>query len=203
MSQLYYDKLESLIEEKVWIDAFKLFFEKYKINSFKRVAAFVSQTAYESSDYKCVIENLNYSRNNLMMLFPKHFNNQIVAEAYAHKQNAIANKIYANRFGNGNEESGDGSRYKGRGLLQITGKESYKKFAEHAGFGIDDVLDYIITPQGAVHSACWVWMIKDLNAYADAEDIIGMTKRITGGTINAAKRTELYEELRDKLKELL
>ena len=199
MSQLYYDKLESKIK-KEWVDAFRLFLPRYNINTLKRIAVFVSQTSYESIEFTSVVENLNYSRNNLMILFPKHFNNQITAEAYAHKQKAIANKIYANRFGNGNEESGDGSRYRGRGLLQITGKESYKKFAEHAGFGIDDVIDYIVTPHGAVHSACWIWMIKDLNAYADAEDIIGMTKRITGGTINAAKRTELYEELRDELK---
>jgi putative chitinase len=200
MLQLYYDKLESVIEEKVWIEAFKLFFDKYKINTLKRVAAFVSQASYESLEFRCVEENLNYSRNNLMILFPAHFNNQVIAEAYMHKENSIANRIYAYRFGNGSEESGDGSRYKGRGLLHITGKDSYRKFAEHAGFGIEDVLDYIITPQGAVHSACWVWMIKDLNAYADAEDMIGMTKRITGGVINAAKRTELYEEMRDKLK---
>lgn len=199
MTQLYYDKLETKIK-KEWIDAFKLFFPKYKIDSLKRIAAFVSQTSYESIEFSSVVENLSYSRNNLMILFPKHFNNQITAEAYAHKQKAIANRIYANRFGNGNEESGDGSRYRGRGLLQITGKESYKKFAEHAGFGIEEVIDYIVTPNGAVHSACWIWMIKDLNAYADAEDIIGMTKRITGGTINAAKRTELYEELREELK---
>lgn len=196
---LYYDKLESIIEEKVWIEAFKLYFEKYKINTLKRVAAFVSQTAYESIGFQSVEENLNYSVNNLMLLFPKAFSTNVIAEAYAKRPKAIANRIYAYRFGNGSEESGDGSRYMGRGLLQITGKETYKKFAEHAGFGIDDVIDYVITPQGAVHSACWIWMIKDINTYADAEDIIGMTKRLTGGVINAAKRTELYEEMRDKL----
>lgn len=200
MQNIYYDKLESIIEEKVWIEAFKLYFDKYKINNLKRVAAFVSQTSYESIGFQSVEENLNYSTNNLMLFFPKAFSTNIIAEAYAKRPKAIANRIYAYRFGNSGEESGDGSRYMGRGLLPITGKDAYKKFAEHAGFGIDDVLDYIITPQGAVHSACWVWMIKDLNTYADAEDIIGMTKRLTGGVINAAKRTELYEEIRDKLK---
>jgi predicted chitinase len=98
MLQLYYDKLESVIEEKVWIEAFKLFFDKYKINTLKRVAAFVSQASYESLEFRCVEENLNYSRNNLMILFPAHFNNQVIAEAYMHKENSIANRIYAYRL---------------------------------------------------------------------------------------------------------
>jgi putative chitinase len=141
-------------------------------------------------------ENLNYKAATLRKVFPKYFPTDALAQTYANKPNkqeAIANKVYANRMGNGPEESGDGYRYCGRGLIQLTGKQNYSWFAASLQISVEEASEYLQTFEGAAQSACWFWETNNLNAFADAGDIVGMTKRINGGTIGLEDRKKHYE----------
>ena len=159
-----------------------------------RIAGFLAQTSHESGKYKFLVENLNYSDKGLLKTFPKYFNESNVME-YARKPEAIANRVYANRMGNGDEASGDGWRYCGRGLIQLTGKNNYQAFADSEQMNIEDVPDYLITYVGAVRSALWFWNKNNLNTTADVEDLVMMTKKINGGTHGLAERTAEYKRI--------
>jgi len=164
------------------------------IESPSRIAGFLAQTSHESGKYKFLTENLNYSDKGLLKTFPKYFNESNVME-YARKPEAIANKVYANRMGNGDEASGDGWRYCGRGLIQLTGKNNYQAFANSEQMNIEEVPDYLITYVGAVRSALWFWNKNNLNDTADAGDLLMMTKKINGGTHGLAERTAEYKRI--------
>ena len=164
------------------------------IESPSRIAGFLAQTSHESGKYKFLTENLNYSDKGLLKTFPKYFNESNVME-YARKPEAIANRVYANRMGNGDEASGDGWRYCGRGLIQLTGKNNYQAFANSEQMNIEDVPDYLITYIGAVRSALWFWNKNNLNDTADAGDLLMMTKKINGGTHGLAERTAEYKRI--------
>jgi len=159
-----------------------------------RIAGFLAQTSHESGKYKFLIENLNYSDKGLLKTFPKYFDESNVME-YARKPEAIANRVYANRMGNGDEASGDGWRYCGRGLIQLTGKNNYQAFANSEQMNIEEVPDYLITYVGAVRSALWFWNKNNLNDTADAGDLVMMTKKINGGTHGLAERTAEYKRI--------
>jgi len=159
-----------------------------------RIAGFLAQTSHESGKYKFLIENLNYSDKGLLKTFPKYFNESNVMD-YARKPEAIANRVYANRMGNGDEASGDGWRYCGRGLIQLTGKNNYQAFANSEQMNIEEVPDYLITYVGAVRSALWFWNKNNLNDTADAGDLVIMTKKINGGTHGLAERTAEYKRI--------
>jgi putative chitinase len=159
-----------------------------------RIAGFLAQTSHESGKYKFLTENLNYSDKGLLKTFPKYFNESNVME-YARKPEAIANRVYANRMGNGDEASGDGWRYCGRGLIQLTGKNNYQAFANSEQMNIEEVPDYLITYVGAVRSALWFWNKNNLNDAADAGDLLMMTKKINGGTHGLAERTAEYKRI--------
>ena len=158
----------------------------------KRVAAFLAQIAHESGGFNAIIENLNYSKEGLRKVFPKYFPNDEIAAQYARKPEKIANRVYANRMANGPEESGDGWKFRGRGLIQLTGRDNYTKFSEDLGISLDDTIAYLETPNGAVSSAGWFWDNNNLNSYCDREDFIGLTKRINGGTIGLEDRQHHY-----------
>lgn len=164
--------------------------EKYEINTPQRLAAFIAQIGHESGNLRFVKENLNYSAQGLRKTFPKYFPDDQIAEKYERKPEAIANRVYANRMGNGSEESGDGWKYRGRGLIQLTGRENYQKCM--TDFGITDP-SYFETPEGAVHSACWFWNTRKLNDVADTGDIKKMTKIINGGSIGLEDRIKHYD----------
>jgi putative chitinase len=164
------------------------------IESPSRIAGFLAQTSHESGKYKFLTENLNYSDKGLLKTFPKYFNESNVME-YARKPEAIANRVYANRMGNGDEASGDGWRYCGRGLIQLTGKNNYQAFANSEQMNIEEVPDYLITYVGAVRSALWFWNKNNLNDTADAGDLLMMTKKINGGTHGLAERTAEYKRI--------
>ena len=125
--------------------------------------------------------------------FPKYFRD-VDPNDYAKQPEKIANRVYGGRMGNGDEESGDGYRFRGRGLIQLTGKSNYIACSEDLEVDLIENPDYLITPEGAARSAAWFWSANDLNKYADADDIVGCTKRVNGGTIGLEERTELYEE---------
>ncbi len=159
-----------------------------------RIAGFLAQTSHESGKYKYLSENLNYSDKGLLKTFPKYFNESNVME-YARKPEAIANRVYANRMGNGDEASGDGWKYCGRGLIQLTGKNNYQAFADSISMDIDLLAGYLISYEGAVKSALWFWNKNNLNITADAGDLLMMTKKINGGTHGLAERTAEYSRI--------
>jgi putative chitinase len=178
----------------VWFNELSELLPVFEITTVGRVAAFIAQTAHESGGYRVLKENLNYSADGLNKIFPKYFGANRDANQYARQPEKIANVVYGGRMGNGDEASGDGFRYCGRGLIQLTGKNNYVNFANYAGISPEDAAEYLETPRGAVHSGCWFWYANDLNTFADAGDFIGMTKRINGGTIGLDDRIKHYNE---------
>ena len=170
----------------------KTLLEEYEINTPKRIAAFMAQCGHESGGFVWLTENLNYSAAGLMKTFAKYFPDQATAAAYARQPDKIANRVYANRMGNGNEASGDGARYKGRGLIQVTGKDNYFWFASSLEITPEAAAEYMQTFEGAAQSACWYWENTSLNKLADVGDILAMTKRINGGTIGLEDRKKHY-----------
>ena len=175
-----------------WYNALSMILPDYEIDTIPRVAAFLAQTAHESGNYKFLKENLNYRATSLRKVFPKYFPTDALANKYAHNQAAIANRVYGNRMGNGPEESGDGFRYCGRGLIQLTGKNNYVKFAESIDTPVEEIPDYLSTFEGAIQSACWYWEENNLNRWADQGDILTLTRRINGGTIGLDDRKKHY-----------
>jgi putative chitinase len=175
-----------------WYHALTEILPEYEINTASRVAAFVAQCAHESGNFRLLKENLNYKAASLRKVFPKYFPTDDLANAYANKQEMIANRVYGGRMGNGDEHSGDGFRYCGRGLIQLTGKANYQAFAESLEMDVEDVPEYLATFEGAVQSACWFWESNNLNQWADKGDILTLTKRINGGTIGLEDRIKHY-----------
>ena len=159
----------------------------------KRMAAFLAQVAHESGAFNFTKEGLNYSAASLRKTWPKRFPTIEIANQYARNPVKIANKVYANRMGNGTEASGDGYKFCGRGLIQLTGKDNYSRFAKSIGKTLDETVAYLETAEGAVASAAWFWDANKLNVYADKGDFVGLTKRINGGTIGLADRKHHYD----------
>ena len=182
----------------VWYEAMAVQLPQFEVNTAKRVAAFVAQCAHESADFTVLSENLNYSAEALNKLFSKYFAAAgRDAAPYHRKPEMIANVIYANRMGNGDTASGEGYKFRGRGPIQLTGKSNYQKFAsdffEDPETVIDDpdlVTDDVPT---SLYSALWFWNKNNLNKFADASDIKGMTKVINGGYIGLEDRIKHYD----------
>lgn len=167
--------------------------EKFEINTPARIAMFFAQIGHESGGLNIVEENLNYRPERLQVIFPKYFAG-VDTSQFAHHPEKIANRVYANRMGNGPESSGDGYKFRGRGLIQLTGHDNYAHFAEAMGMSIDEAVEYMQTPAGACMSAGWFWHTHGLNQFADHHDCLGATKRINGGTIGLHEREEIYKE---------
>lgn len=165
-----------------------------------RLAGFLAQVAHESGGFTAVKENLNYSAKGLMTTFKKYFPTEELAKQYERKPEKIANRVYANRMSNGPEESGDGYRFCGRGLIQLTGRANYTRFAADLGISIEETVAYLETPNGAVASAGWFWDNNNLNQYCDSGDFVTLTKRINGGTIGLADRQHHFDEAMHFLK---
>jgi putative chitinase len=176
-----------------WYAALCQILPDYEINTIPRVSAFVAQCAHESGNFRLLKENLNYKAESLMRVWPSRFTNIDIARQYAQQPEKIANKVYADRMGNGSESSGDGWRYAGKGLIQLTGKDNYSRFAESIETPVEEVAEYLQTFEGAVQSACWFWEVNNLNQWADAGDILTLTKRINGGTIGLDDRIKHYQ----------
>jgi putative chitinase len=178
-----------------WYDALCEILPDYDIDTPHRLAAFLAQCAHESGGFKAIKENLNYRPETLRKIFPKYFPTDDLARQYAslpNKAEAIANRVYANRMGNGDEASGDGFRYCGRGLIQLTGKDNYTRYAESTEQTVEEASEHLTTFEGCVQSAAWFWEANNLNQWADKGDILTLTKRINGGTIGLADREKHY-----------
>ena len=177
-----------------WFEALTNVLPQYDITSAQRVAAFISQCGHESNGFTAIKENLNYRAESLVKVWPRSFPDANTAQKYAHNPEMIANRAYANRMGNGDESSGDGFKFCGRGLIQLTGRNNYQLFANSKQMNIDDIPAYLATFEGAVDSACWFWNKNNLNSIADTGDIVTLTKRINGGTLGLDDRTNRYNQ---------
>ena len=175
-----------------WYEALCEILPDYDIDTVPRVAAFLAQTAHESGGYRAIKENLNYKAASLTKVWPRYFPSMEVANAYANQPEKIANRAYANRMGNGPEESGDGWKFCGRGLIQLTGKDNYTRYAESLEISLDEASEHLTTFEGCVQSAAWFWEANNLNQWADKGDILTLTKRINGGTLGLADREKHY-----------
>jgi putative chitinase len=182
------EQLQELGIDSKWLQPLEDTFAKYDINTPERQAAFIGQCAHESGNFKTLEENLNYKPEALMRVWPSRFPDLAIAMKYAHNPEAIANKVYGGRMGNGVEESGDGWKYHGRGLIQLTGKENYTRCGEALGIDLINQPSLLVTPEYASLSAGYFWNKKGLNALADAGDFETMTKRINGGTLGLEDR---------------
>ena len=171
----------------------KSLLEEYEINTPKRVAAFLAQCGQESGGFVFVTENLNYSASGLQRVFPKYFPTMEVAKQYERNPKKIASKVYADRMGNGDEASGDGFKFRGRGILQLTGKNNYFWFAASLEITTEEAADYLESFEGACQSACWFWSENKLNRFVDADDFKGLTRAINGGYIGLEDRKHHYE----------
>ena len=174
-----------------WVAALNRFIPLYDI---EYVAAFLAQCGHESQGFTRINENLNYSATGLLQTWPTRFSAQSALE-YARQPEKIANKVYADRLGNLDEESGDGWRYRGAGCIQLTGKANHVAFAKAIGKSLEEATAYLHTLQGAVESACWYWQSKGLDRFAHSIDLL--TKRINGGLIGLADRKAMYARVSD------
>jgi len=191
------DKLISCIpnlqDANLWFASMGNLLPAFGVTSVKRVAMFLAQTSHESVDYRELEENLNYRATTLEEVFPRYFRDVSVNE-YANQPEKIANRVYGGRMGNGDEESGDGWRYRGRGILQITGKDNYAECSQ-ALYGDTRLLDnpdLLTTTDGAMGSAGWYWTTRALNEWSDTENIREVTRRINGGYNGLADRMQRY-----------
>lgn len=180
-----------------WYDALCDLLPKYGITTERRVAHFLSQCAHESGGFKRLEENLNYSAKALRAVFGRYFGDSPKADAdeYARNPEMIANRVYNDayrKYKMGNTEEGDGWRFRGRGLKQLTGRYNYTKFGESIGMTAEEAAEYVATPAGAIDSACWFWDTNNLNDIADTDNVVKMTKKINGGNIGLEDRQKRY-----------
>lgn len=166
---------------------------KYEIHNKERVAAFLAQCGHESVDFTKLKENLNYSAKGLHATWPKRFISEEAAKPYERNPEKIANRVYGDRMGNGPEASGDGWKYRGRGAIQLTGKDNYTAFSRVVGKNLNETIDYLDTLEGAIESACWFWKKNNLNAISDTKDMDKATRVINGGTLGLAERKQHFE----------
>lgn len=182
-----------------WYKAMMEIFPKYEINTPNRIAGFIAQCAHESNNFNNLEENLNYKEETLLKVFPRYFGAapKRNAKEYARNPEKLANYVYMDEFRTskmGNVKEGDGWRFRGRGLKQLTGRENYTNFGKSVNMTAEEAAEYVATERGAIESACWFWNAKKLNAIADSGDIVKMTKVINGGDIGLADRKERWEK---------
>lgn len=182
------ETLTKLKIDPLWAEPLLEVFHRYEINTPARQAAFIGQCAHESANFKTLEENLNYSAEALMRVWPSRFPTMEVAQQYHRNPEKIANKVYGGRMGNGTEETGDGWLYHGRGLIQLTGKDNYMLAGDALNEDFIHSPDLILAPRWAALTAGWYWNKRQLNKEADAKDFVGMTKKINGGTIGLDDR---------------
>ena len=166
------------------------------IDTKERVNMFLAQCGHESASFTRFNENLNYSAKALRGVFGRYFLDDKIASEYERKPEKIANRVYANRMGNGSESSGEGWKYRGRGIIMTTGKSNYKEFSEYSGIDAVNNPDLLSTDISvAIQSAVWFWNKNNLNKYCDKNDFIGLTKRINGGLNGLADREDKLRKL--------
>jgi putative chitinase len=199
MALVTFNQLNSFFENtnediiQKYVDPLNAVLEFYQISNKQRISMFLAQVGHESGGLKTIKENLNYSADRLKVVFPKYFRGIDTSE-YARNPEKIANRVYSSRMGNGDEASGDGYRYCGRGLIQLTGKSNYIAFAADMAISLEEATVWLNTEEGAAWSAGWFWDSRELNQWADKGDVLTVTKKINGGTNGLADRQAHYAE---------
>lgn len=180
---------------------YKTLFNKYGVNTPLRIAHFLGQIEHESG-LKPISENLNYDGDGLLKIFKKYFDKMTINELalYVRNPQKIANRVYANRMGNGTEKSGDGWKYRGRGFIQLTGKNNYIELSKDTGIDFVNNPDLLLDEANALIGALWFWNSRGLNKFADNDDIITITKRINGGNIGLNDRIKKVNKWKQILK---
>jgi putative chitinase len=184
--------LDKLKIPQRWLDPLNDTLEKYNINTKDRIASFVGQCQHESGNFRWLEENLNYSADALMRTWSSRFPTREIADQFARNPEKIANKVYGGRMGN--TEDGDGWKYRGRGIKQLTGKENYQRCGAGLGVDIIDDPDLLLEPKYACLSAGWFWNKHNLNQLADQKDYTTMTRRINGGVFGLSDRINKINE---------
>lgn len=183
-----------------WYNALALMLPKYGITTPRRIAHFISQCAHESNNFRTLEENLNYSEEALMRVFPRYFGpKKEDPRLFARNPEKLANLVYmdTNRTKKGalgNVNPGDGWRFRGRGLKQLTGRNNYAAFGATIGLVAEDATNYVMTKEGAVQSACWFWDTNRINRIADTDDVVAVTRIINGGNIGLEDRQKRYNQ---------
>ena len=193
------EQLQTLNIDAKWLEPLQATFDKYEINTPKRQAAFIGQCQHESNNFKTLEENLHYSVKGLMSVWPSRFPNEQIASQFANNPEKIANKVYGGRADLGNTEDGDGWRFHGRGVIQLTGRSNYKVCGEALGQPFTEQPELLLEPHWACMSAGWFFNKKGLNALADNEDWTTITKRINGGTLGLDDRVNRIHKAMDIL----
>ena len=193
------EQLQALEIDAKWLEPLNKTFEKYEINTPLRQAAFIGQCGHESNSFKTLEENLNYSAKGLMATWPSRFHEMDIAEKFERNPEKIANKVYGGRADLGNTEDGDGWRFHGRGVIQLTGRSNYTVCGDALGQSFTTEPSLLLDPEWACMSAGWFWNKKNLNALADSEDWTTMTKRINGGTLGLDDRINRIHKAMDIL----
>jgi putative chitinase len=180
------DQLKEMHIDPSWLEPLTAAFHRFDISTPERQAAFIGQCAHESGNFKTLQENLNYSAKGLNATWPSRFASEADAQPFHRNPEKIANKVYSGRMGN--TMVGDGWKYRGRGLIQLTGKDNYRLASDALGVDFVANPDLVLTKENAALTAAWYWNKRGLNKEADAKDFTGMTKKINGGTIGLADR---------------
>jgi putative chitinase len=200
MSLLTVDQLRMMIptnkEIAAWCEELNKALPKYDITTDQRIAGFISQCAHESMDFNALSENLNYREETLNKVFPRYFGpGKRNAAEYARNPEKIANYVYMDEFRGsklGNVQPGDGWRFRGRGLKQLTGRDNYTRFAKDYDMTAEEAAVWVETKEGALASALWFWNTNKLNSIADTGNVAALTKKINGGDIGLADRQQRY-----------
>lgn len=200
MSLITVDQLRAMIptnkEVEAWCDELNRALPKYDITTDQRIAGFISQCAHESMDFNAMSENLNYREETLNKVFPRYFGpGKRNAAEYARNPEKIANYVYMDEFRTsklGNTQPGDGWRFRGRGLKQLTGRDNYTRFAKDYDMTAEEAAVWVETKEGALASALWFWNTNKLNPIADTGNVAALTKKINGGDIGLADRQQRY-----------
>ena len=194
--------MPNLASPDVWTSAVDYVCNQYSINTSPRICMFLAQTMVESQNYTQYVENLNYTTAaRLLAIYPTHFSGLTDAQNYVGNPEMIANRVYANRGGNGDEASGDGWSYRGRGLIQLTFKNNYTAFAQSQNMALEDVGAYMETPTGAAMVAGWFWDTNKLNELADADEFTKLSERINGGDNGLEARKEVWATVQQAVSE--
>ena len=200
MTLLTVDQLRAMIptnkEVDAWCEELNKALPKYGITTPERIAGFVSQCAHESQEFQALSENLSYRQETLLKVFPRYFGpGKRNAAEYARNPEKIANYVYMDEFRTsklGNTQPGDGWRFRGRGLKQLTGRDNYTRFAKDYDMTAEEAAVWVETKEGALASALWFWNTNNLNPIADTGNVAALTKKINGGDIGLADRQSRY-----------
>lgn len=184
---------------QTYLDPLNEAMQEFAIDNPDRIAAFIAQLAHESAQLSRVEENLNYSAERLTQVWTVRFPSLAVALPYSHNPQRLANHVYANRLGNGDEASGDGWRFRGAGLIQLTGRENQTRCATFFRVPVPTVGDWLRSPEGAARSAAWFWWTRGLSSLADTGQFTFITRRINGALVGLDERCKFWETAKDVL----